>query len=150
MRINEVRPAQEARRNRKRLGRGDASGHGGTSTKGHKGQKARSGGYHKRGFEGGQMPLQRRLPKRGFTNIFRKDIVSVNLDQLATLPSGSDVTREVLLEKRIIRRKGDGLKILGRGQLPHPLNIKAHAFSDTAKQKIEAIGGRAEVITCKP
>lgn len=150
MRINEVRPASTARRNNKRLGRGDGSGHGGTSTKGHKGQRSRSGGYHKRGFEGGQMPLQRRLPKRGFTNIFRKDIISVNLDQLAALPSGTDVTRELLLEKRIIRRKGDGLKILGRGELPHPLNVKANAFSATAKQKIEAIGGHAEVITCKP
>lgn len=146
MKINELKPARFSRKSNKRLGRGDATGHGGTSTKGHKGQKARSGGYHKRGFEGGQMPLQRRIPKRGFTNIFRKDIVTVNLDQLSKLPSGSDVTPGTLLQEGIIRKVGDGIKILGRGKLEHPLNIKANSFSASAKEKIESVGGRAEVI----
>lgn len=146
LRLNQLGFGTSPRKAGKRLGRGDATGHGGTSTRGHKGQKSRAGGYHKRGFEGGQMPLQRRLPKRGFTNIFRKDIVAVNLDQIKGFPKGGDVTPEDLLEKGIIKRLGDGLKVLGRGELEHQLNIKANRFSGTARRKIEAAGGRAEVI----
>ena len=148
MKLNEIpRPEGRKKRKRKRLGRGDASGLGGTAGRGHKGQKARSGGYHKVGFEGGQMPLQRRLPKRGFTNKFRKEFAIVNLDQLAEIKSGSEVTLESLLESRIIRKKLAGLKVLGRGENTSPLKVKAHAISESAKAKIEAAGGSVEVIS---
>lgn len=147
MKLNEIGlPAGRPKRRVKRVGRGDGSGHGGTSCKGHKGQKARAGGYHKVGFEGGQMPLQRRLPKRGFTNIFRRVSAVVNLDQLADVPAGTEVTLEMLRERGVVRKPYSGLKVLGRGELSNALTIKATAFSASAKQKIEAAGGRAEVI----
>lgn len=148
MKLNEIgRPANKEGTQVKRLGRGNASGQGGTAGRGHKGQKARAGGYHKDGFEGGQMPLQRRLPKRGFTNIFRQEYAIVNLDQLTCFAKGSEITAEVLQDKGLIgRRLGAGLKILGRGELADALTIKAHAFSASARRKIEAAGGTAEVL----
>ncbi len=142
MKLNELKPSYGSKHRVKRLGRGDATGHGGTSTKGHKGQKARSGGYHKVGFEGGQMPLQRRIPKRGFTNIFRKEYAIVNVGKLSVFPSGSEVTPEALLEKGLISKLLDGVKILGAGELKHPLTIKGAALlSKSAQEKIKAAGG---------
>ncbi|MDP2599664.1 MAG: 50S ribosomal protein L15 [Deltaproteobacteria bacterium] len=129
------------RKSPKRRGRGDASGHGGTSTRGHKGQKARAGGYHKMNFEGGQMPLARRLPKRGFTNIFRKELGIVNLEKLSTLPKGTEVTLDLAKEKGWVSNKAQGLKILADGELKHPLKIKTAKVSKAAKAKIEAAGG---------
>ena len=147
MKLNELGlPAGRPKKRIKRVGRGDCSGHGGTSGRGHKGQKSRAGGYHKVGFEGGQMPLQRRLPKRGFTNIFRRSYAVVNLDQLATLPAGTEVTMDVLRERGLVRKPMAGLKVLGRGEITIALTVKAAAFSGSAKQKIEAAGGKAEVI----
>ncbi|MBI4237992.1 MAG: 50S ribosomal protein L15 [Deltaproteobacteria bacterium] len=145
MRLNELKPSVGARKARKRLGRGDASGHGGTSTKGHKGQKSRSGGYHKVGFEGGQMPLHRRMPKRGFNNtVFARTVGVVNLDQLATWPQGVPVTLEALKERGLIRRRYDGIKLLARGDCKAPLTIRLSWISAAARQKIEAAGGQIE------
>lgn len=144
MKLNTLSPIFPRKRN-KRLGRGDASGHGGTATKGHKGQKARAGGFHKRGFEGGQMPLARRLPKFGFTNFTRKEIGIVNLWQLATLPKGAEVTLAFCQEKGWVRGHAEGLKVLGVGELKHPLKIIAGGCSALAKKKIEAAGGSIEV-----
>lgn len=147
MKLNEIAlPQGRKEKKTKRFGRGDASGHGGTSGRGHKGQKARAGGYHKVGFEGGQMPLARRLPKRGFKNIFRKEYEVVNLDQLGVFPSGSEVTIETLIKQGLVKRKSSRVVVLGRGDLPHALVVKASRFSDSAKQKIEAKGGTVEVI----
>lgn len=147
MKLNQIGlPVGRPKKRTKRLGRGDGSGHGGTSCRGHKGQKARAGGYHKLGFEGGQMPLQRRLPKRGFTNIFRRELSVVNLDDLNNFTAGAEVTPEKLCSEGIIRKIVHGLKVLGRGELPHALVVKAHAFSESARKKIEAAGGKAEVI----
>jgi len=146
MKLNEIGvPQGRKARKVKRLGRGDGSGHGGTSCRGHKGQKSRAGGYHKAGFEGGQMPLQRRLPKRGFTNIFRKSYAIVNLDQLAQFPAGTEVNVNFLYDQGVIRKKEGGLVVLGRGDVANALTIKAHRVSDSAKQKIEAKGGKVEV-----
>ena len=148
MKLNEIpRPAGRKKRQRKRLGRGDASGQGGTAGRGHKGQKARSGGYHKVGFEGGQMPIQRRLPKRGFTSNFRKSFAIVNLDQLDKLGANVEVTLETLLESGLLRKRLDGLKILGRGKITNPVKVKTHAISAGAKKQIEAAGGQVEVIS---
>lgn len=141
MKLNELKPATGSRRPAKRLGRGDATGHGGTSTRGHKGQKSRSGGYHKRGFEGGQMPLQRRIPKRGFTNIFKKEYAIVNVGRLTLFSKGTEVTPELLLEKGLIKKRYDGVKILGGGKLEHALTIKGALVSTGARAKIEAVGG---------
>jgi large subunit ribosomal protein L15 len=147
MKLNEIgRPAGKERTQTKRLGRGNSSGQGGTAGRGHKGQKSRAGGYHKLGFEGGQMPLQRRLPKRGFTNIFRKEYAVVNLDQLAACKAGSEVTAELLREMGVIRKLQDGLKVLGRGDVACALTVKAAAFSASARKKIEAAGGKVEVL----
>lgn len=147
MNLNEIKiPCGRPKKRTKRVGRGDSSGHGGTSCRGHKGQKARAGGYHKVGFEGGQMPLQRRLPKRGFTNIFKRRYAIVNLDELSVFPAGTEVNAELLLEKRIIRKPEAGLKILGRGEISNALTIKASAVSESARKKIEAAGGKIEVI----
>lgn len=149
MKLNDIqRPAGRQSSRRKRRGRGDASGQGSTSGRGHKGQRARAGGYHKVGFEGGQMPLQRRLPKRGFTNIFRRPPVTINVDQLTALPEGmSDVNIERLLELRWIK-KCDALnvKLLGRGDVNRAFNVRLHAISESARKKIEAAGGKVEVI----
>jgi large subunit ribosomal protein L15 len=142
MKLNELKPAEGSTHRVKRLGRGDASGHGGTSTKGHKGQKSRSGGYHKRGFEGGQMPLQRRIPKSGFTNIFRREYTIINVGRLSVFPMGTEITPELLLEKGFVRNFGNGLKILAGGKLEHALTIKGFTLSKQAKAKIEASGGK--------
>lgn len=145
MRIEELKPAPGSRKKAKRVGRGPGSGHGKTATKGHKGQKARSGGTKGAGFEGGQMPLQRRLPKRGFTNISHKEYAVVNLSRLAGIEADT-VTPELLLEKRIISSLKDGLKILGTGELGKAITVKAHKFSQSALKKIDQAGGKAEVI----
>ena len=146
MKLNELRPPKGARKKRKRIGRGEGSGHGGTSTKGHKGLKARSGGTRSPGFEGGQMPLQRRLPKRGFTNPSRKEWTVVNLGDLTVFPEGAVVDVESLKSSGLVRKVAFGVKILGDGEISRPLTIRAHAFSLAAKKKIEAAGGKAEVI----
>lgn len=146
MRLEELKPSKGARKKAKRVGRGPGSGHGKTSTKGHKGQKARSGGVKGPGFEGGQMPLQRRIPKRGFTNIFRREYSVVNVADLATLGGKDPITPEVLLEKGLIRNMKDGVKVLGMGDLKAQIVVRAHKFSKSAIDKIQAAGGKAEVI----
>lgn len=146
MKLTDLRPARGSKHKQKRVGRGDGSGHGKTSGRGHKGQGARSGGGTRPGFEGGQMPLQRRLPKRGFHNPFRVRIATVNLVQLETFPSGTEVTPALLAEKRLLRGKNSRVKILGDGALTKPLTIKAHGFSAAAKVKIEACGGKVELL----
>jgi large subunit ribosomal protein L15 len=146
MNLSELRPPKGAVKKRKRVGRGVGSGHGGTSCRGNKGQNARSGGGVKPGFEGGQMPLTRRLPKRGFYNRFQKDIMIVNLEQLKQFPEGSVVDAEALLKSGIIKRKGDGVKILGNGVIDYPLSLRVHGVSRSAREKIEASGGTIEVI----
>lgn len=145
MRLHELKPDTGTKRN-KRLGRGIGSGHGKTAGRGHKGQKARSGGGTRPGFEGGQMPLQQRLPKRGFTNIFRKELVQVNVEALNNFANGTEITPELLKEAGIIKSIKCGLKVLGRGELEKELLVKAHKFSKSAVEKIEAAGGKAEVI----
>lgn len=146
MKLNELKPAPGSKKAKKRLGRGDSSGHGGTSTRGHKGQKARSGGYHKSGFEGGQMPLQRRLPKRGFTNIFKRDLAIVNLDQLESFDENSEITYESLLDKNIVQKAKNGVKVLGRGEIKKALRFKVAGCSESAEKKIAAAGGKVEVV----
>jgi large subunit ribosomal protein L15 len=141
-----LQPAPGSRKKRKRVGRGDGSGHGKTACRGNKGQGARSGGGTPPGFEGGQMPLKRRIPKRGFHNPFKKSAALVNLGQLEVFDSGSDVTPELLAERGLIRRKDERFKVLADGALSKRLTVKAHAFSSKAKEKIEAAGGKAEVI----
>ncbi|TMA12708.1 MAG: 50S ribosomal protein L15 [Deltaproteobacteria bacterium] len=147
MDLSDLKPAPGSTKKRKRVGRGDGSGHGKTSCRGHKGQGARSGGNTKPGFEGGQMPLQRRLPKRGFHNPFSVSSAIVNLGQLEFLASGSEVTPELLREHGLIRGRATRVKILAEGALSKPLTVKAHGFSAKAKEKIEALGGRAELLT---
>ena len=153
MNLHELSPAQGASKASKRVGRGHGSGWGKTAGKGHKGQKARSGGSIRPGFEGGQMPLQRRIPKRGFNNIFAKKIVAINVSALEVFEDGAEVTAETLVEKGIIDNNFDGIKILANGNLTKKLTVKlkkisesAKPFSESAKQKIEAAGGKAEVI----
>jgi len=146
MRIEDIQPAEGSRKRRKRVGRGVGSGHGKTSCKGHKGQKARSGGPKGAGFEGGQMPLQRRLPKRGFTNNFRVDYAIVNLDVIEKLRTEGTITPELLYSKGIIRNMKSGLKVLGNGNVQGPVTVKAMIFSASAAAKIEAAGGKAEVL----
>lgn len=145
MRLNTLQPTPGARKKRKRLGRGDASGHGGTSTKGHKGQKARAGGMTKRGFEGGQMPLVRRLPKRGFHNIFRTTMCVVNLDQLAMWPVGEPVTEAGLVARGLIRQQHGPVKLLARGECPNKLIVQLKHISAAARTKIGAAGGTVTV-----
>lgn len=146
MKLFELQPAEGAKRSPKRVGRGIGSGMGKTSTKGHKGQKARSGGGKGPAFEGGQTPLQRRLPKRGFTNIFKREWVEVNLEKLNSFDNGAEVTPEILLEKGIIKKLADGVKILGNGTITKKLIVKSNSFSKSAVEKIEKAGGKAEVI----
>lgn len=143
--LHELRPAQRPKA-RKRVGRGHGSGHGKTSGRGQKGQGARSGGVKGPGFEGGQMPLQRRLPARGFNNPLARKWTIVNLDRLNRFDAGTVVTPELLLQSGIIKKKNDGIKVLGNGELEVALTIQAHQFSEGARQKIEAAGGKAEVI----
>ncbi|MDD2318681.1 MAG: 50S ribosomal protein L15 [Geobacteraceae bacterium] len=141
MDLNNIRPAEGSTKNRKRIGRGPGSGHGKTSTKGHKGQKARSGGSIKAGFEGGQMPMQRRLPKRGFTSLFKKEFVLVKLSDLDAFPENTVVTLEVLRESGLLSKLTSLVKILADGELTKPLTVSAHKFSATAREKIVAAGG---------
>lgn len=146
MRLDDLKPAAGSNKKRKRVGRGDGSGHGKTSGRGHKGQGARSGGNTKPGFEGGQMPLQRRLPKRGFRNPFKIKVAVVNLEQLEAFPSGSEVTPELLTQHGLVRGNQPRVKVLGDGDLSKSLTVRAHGFSAKAKEKIEACGGKVELI----
>ncbi len=146
MKLHELKPSEGSRGNRNRVGRGIGSGNGKTSGRGHKGQNARSGGGVRPGFEGGQNPLARRLPKRGFTNPTRVEYAVVNLDALNRFEEGTEVTPELLLETGVISKLKDGVKVLGNGKLETKLTIKAHKFSASAKEAIEAAGGSAEVI----
>lgn len=146
MKLHELTPAPGSRHVRKRVGRGTGSGHGKTSTRGHKGQWARSGGGVRPGFEGGQNPLARRLPKRGFTNIHRKEFAIVNIEDLNRFDAEAEVTPELLLESGIVKNPRDGIKILGDGELQVKLTVKANKFSQSAVEKIQAAGGKTEVI----
>ena len=146
MKLHELHPAEGSTTAQKRLGRGSGSGLGKTSGKGHKGAKARSGGGKRPGFEGGQMPLYRRIPKRGFNNIFGTEYAEVNIERLEAFEDGAVVDAKALLEARIIRKELDGVKILGGGELTKKLTVKAAKFTASAKEKIEAVGGKAEVI----
>ncbi len=146
MNLHDLKPAQGARKSRKRVGRGPGSGHGKTSTRGENGQKSRSGYSSKRGFEGGQMPLHRRLPKRGFTNIFRKQFRTVNVDRLNVFESGSVVTPEEMESTGLLKKGKEPVKVLGNGDVKVALTVQAHKFSATAAKKIEAAGGKAEAV----
>ncbi|WP_456277069.1 50S ribosomal protein L15 [Bacillus sp. AK128] len=146
MKLHELKPTEGSRKERKRLGRGIGTGQGKTSGKGHKGQNARSGGGVRPGFEGGQTPLFQRLPKRGFTNIHRKEFTIVNLDTLNRFEEGTEITPELLLETGVISKYTAGVKILGKGVLEKKLTVKAHKFSSSAKEAIEAAGGKTEVV----
>jgi len=146
MDLRTLSPPRGARKNRKRVGRGEGSGHGGTACKGHKGQKARSGGTTAVGFEGGQMPLKRRLPKRGFANIFKKQYALVDVQQLCAFEAQSTVDPAVLLKAGLITKLYDGIKILGDGEIDRPLVVKVHKCSRSAQAKITAAGGRVEEI----
>lgn len=147
MRQDELRPARGSRHARKRVGRGNASGHGTYSGRGLKGQKARAGGGVKPGFEGGQLPLVRRMArKRGFTNAFRIEYEPLNVSRLARFPAGSEVTPETLVSAGIIKNGNRLIKVLGEGSLKVAITVRAHKFSATARQKIEAVGGKAEEV----
>ncbi|PNU21600.1 50S ribosomal protein L15 [Geothermobacter hydrogeniphilus] len=146
MDLSNLKPAIGSTKNRKRIGRGPGSGTGKTSGKGHKGQNARSGGGVKPGFEGGQMPMQRRLPKRGFTPLMKKVYALVNLRDLELFEAGSVVDVAALGKAGLINKVGDGVKILGDGELSKALTVQAHKFSRSAAEKIEAAGGKAEVL----
>lgn len=146
MKLHDLAPAQGSIKESKRIGRGAASGQGKTAGKGHKGQKARSGGGVRPGFEGGQMPLARRVPKRGFNNIFAKKIVAINLSSLNAFEDGAVVNAEALIEKGIIKKAYDGVKVLANGKITKKLTVQATAFSASAKQEIEAAGGKAEEV----
>ena len=145
--LNTLASAKGATRKNKRVGRGIGSGHGKTATRGYKGQKSRSGTSLRAGFEGGQMPLYRRLPKRGFNNIFRTEYAVLNLDALSRFEAGSTVGPELLLEKGIVKNLRDGLKILGNGELKQAITVRAHKFSKSAAEKIQKAGGTVEIIS---
>ena len=147
MKLNELKYNKGSKKDIKRLGRGSSSGTGKTSGKGHKGQNARSGGGVRPGFEGGQLPLYRRLPKRGFSNaLFKKEYAVINVSDLNKFDENSVVTAELLVEMGIIKKTLSGIKVLGNGEITKKLTVKAHAFSKTAKDKIEAQGGKVEVM----
>ena len=146
MKLHELKPAAGSKKAPKRIGRGTGSGLGRNAGKGEKGQNARSGGGVRPGFEGGQMPLYRRLPKRGFTNPFTKEFVSINVDRLNIFENGTEITPELLLEKRVISKVKDGVKILGNGTVEKSLTVKGCKFSKSAIEKIEAAGGKVEVM----
>ena len=146
MKLNELRPAEGSVKENYRKGRGAGSGNGKTAGKGHKGQNARSGGGVRPGFEGGQLPLYRKLPKRGFNNRFATTYVTINVSDLNVFENGAVVDLEALLAKKIVRKSLDGLKVLGNGELTKSLTVKAAAFSATAKEKIAAAGGQAEEV----
>lgn len=145
MKLHDLKPAKGARKKRKRIGRGTGSGTGGTAGKGHKGQKARSGGSTHIWFEGGQMPLMRRLPKMGFTNKFRVEYEVINVRDLARFDANTEVTPDVLRRERLVRRKTAPVKLLGIGEIDRPLKIRVHAASESAKQKIVAAGGSVDL-----
>jgi large subunit ribosomal protein L15 len=147
MRLNTIAPAKGATHSRKRLGRGPGSGQGKTAGRGNKGFWSRSGSSQKRGFEGGQMPLHRRIPKRGFTNIFREEYLIVNVDQLdSRFDKGATVDPDLLRASRLVRRATGKVKLLGRGEVKHALTVKVHHASAEAKKKIEAAGGKVEIL----
>ena len=145
MKLNELSPPKGARKAVKRLGRGPGSGHGKTAGRGTKGQKSRSGGNIRPGYEGGQMPLQRRLPKRGFTNIFRKEFAIVNIRDLGRFEKGSVVDKIALTAAGLVKRESDGVKLLGQGTIDYPLVLKVDRCSGSARAKVEAVGGRVEI-----
>ena len=146
MKLHELSPAVGSTKEAKRIGRGHGSGNGKTAGKGHKGQKARSGSGMRAGFEGGQMPLQRRVPKRGFNNIFATNFAIVNVSDLEVFEAGAVIDTAALQEKGLVKKAYDGVKVLGNGNLSKAVTVKASAFSESAKSKIEAAGGKAEVI----
>lgn len=146
MKLHELKPNPGSVKNRKRLGRGTATGQGKTAGRGMNGQKSRSGGGVRPGFEGGQMPLYRRLPKRGFTNIFGTEYAEINIETLNRFEDGTEITPEILKSEGILKKQLDGVKVLGNGDLTKKLTVKAHKFSKSAAQKIEAAGGKVEVI----
>lgn len=146
MKLHELQPSEGSRRVSKRIGRGHATGQGKTAGKGHKGQNARSGGGVRLGFEGGQTPLFRRIPKRGFTNVNRKEYAIVNLETLNRFEDGTEVTPALLIETGIVKKEMNGVKILGNGTINTKLTVSAHKFSQSAKEAIEAAGGKIEVI----
>lgn len=146
MKLNELSPAPGSTKKKFRVGRGNGSGAGKTAGKGHKGQNARSGGGVRPGFEGGQMPLQRRIPKRGFVNIFATRYEAINVDQLDRFENGAVVDEAAIVKAGLVKNTRDGIKILGRGELTKKLTVKVAAFSEGAKTKIEAAGGKAEVV----
>ncbi|ACO31457.1 MULTISPECIES: 50S ribosomal protein L15 [Acidobacterium] len=145
MNLSNLRAPKKANRNRKRVGRGMGSGHGKTSTRGHKGQRSRSGSRSMRGFEGGQMPLHRRLPKRGFTNIFRTEYTVLNLSRLAEL-NETELTIDAFIAKGLLDKRNGLLKILGNGELTTAITVHAHKFSKSAQEKIEKVGGKAILV----
>ena len=149
MKLHELKPAPNSRKSPKRVGRGPGSGTGKTAGRGHNGQKSRSGYSRMRGFEGGQMPLHRRLPKRGFTNIFRTTYRTVNVEKLNEFAAGSVVDPEALQQAGLLKKGSDGVKILGDGELKVALTVRAHRFTGTAAEKIEAAGGKSEKIGAK-
>ncbi|WJY27028.1 MULTISPECIES: 50S ribosomal protein L15 [Sporosarcina] len=146
MKLHEMKPAEGSRKKRNRVGRGMASGNGKTSGRGHDGQNSRSGGGVRLGFEGGQLPLFQRLPKRGFTNINRKEYAIVNIDTLNRFDEGTEVTPELLIETGIVSKEKSGIKILGNGTLEKKITVRAHKFSASAKEAIEKAGGQVEVV----
>ena len=146
MKLHELSPAPGSKKERKRVGRGIGSGNGKTAGRGHKGQNARSGGGVRLGFEGGQNPLYRRLPKRGFNNRFRIEYAIVNVEDLNQFSAGTEVTPELLRESGLVKQMKDGIKVLGNGDLTVPLTVKANKFSQSAIEKIQAAGGKTEVI----
>ncbi|MBW2083462.1 MAG: 50S ribosomal protein L15 [Deltaproteobacteria bacterium] len=146
MKIHDLAPAEGSRKKRKRIGRGPGSGHGKTSCRGHKGQKARSGGGPAPGFEGGQMPLHRRLPKRGFTNLFRSEYATLNIKALDRFEANTTVDVDVLRQAGLVKKVKDGVKLLGEGEIKKPLVVKVHKASISAVQKIEAAGGKVELL----
>lgn len=146
MKLNELSPASGSHKNKKRLGRGVGSGKGKTAGRGTKGHNSRSGGGVRPGFEGGQMPIHRRLPKRGFANIFRKKIIEVNIRDLSRFESGSTVDEAALIRMGIVKGKRDGIKLLGLGEIDYPLQIKINRVSENARKKIESAGGSIEVV----
>ena len=145
--LHGLRPAKGANKKRKRVGRGPGSGHGKTAGRGEKGQKSRSGFSQKPGFEGGQMPLHRRIPKRGFTNKFAKEYAVLNVKELNDFEDGTEVTPELLTQKGLVKKGKDGIRILGEGELSRKLTVRAHHFSESARQKIEKAGGSVEVVS---
>lgn len=146
MKLHELRPNPGSNKNRKRLGRGTASGQGKTGGRGQDGQKSRSGGGVRPGFEGGQMPLYRRLPKRGFTNVFATEYAEINVEVLNRFEDGAEITPELLKQTGILKNQLDGVKVLGNGEITKKLTVKANKFSKSAVEKIEAAGGKVEVI----